>query len=511
MNGLMKALALGLMATGVASAAQAQKAQNSLRLALNYPLPALSTYDFPIDEASVFSHEIYDSLVKYDEIKQKLVPALAKSWKQIDDMTLEFELRDDIKFHNGDKIESSDIKSTIAYITDPKSKITYQSRFTWMKDVEVLSPTKFRVHSAEPTATGLNTIAYRVLIWNGKILDKLADRADYGRTSIVGTGPYKIVQLDTNKGITVERNPDYNVMPEYKKARINRVSALPIPDRQTQSAEFMVGKIDLLRNVEPDIAKALGESPNAGITYVDTADLFYLAMDSVGRSGNKALSDIRVRRAISMAVDRDAIIKHIVPGGHVAQKLDADCFKTTIACSYTVAAPKYDPAGAKKLLAEAGYPDGFDLQYMVYTPNKGIGEAIAGDLRKVGIRASIQLAEISLYRRLQGDGKLQAWSVAFSTGSNPDAGNIFSVLFGDAVMGYYNDEVITDAMKRGEAEFDADKRKAIYQRAFDRINEMHYHMPITSIPTVFVHTKDIKINPGTLSADKVYLTDIEWK
>jgi peptide/nickel transport system substrate-binding protein len=240
-------------------------------------------------------------------------------------------------------------------------------------------------------------------------------------------------------------------------------------------------------------------------------DLFYLAMDSVGRSGNKALSDIRVRRAISMAVDRDAIIKHIVPGGHVAQKLDADCFKTTIACSYTVAAPKYDPAGAKKLLAEAGYPDGFDLQYMVYTPNKGIGEAIAGDLRKVGIRASIQLAEISLYRRLQGDGKLQAWSVAFSTGSNPDAGNIFSVLFGDAVMGYYNDEVITDAMKRGEAEFDADKRKAIYQRAFDRINEMHYHMPITSIPTVFVHTKDIKINPGTLSADKVYLTDIEWK
>jgi peptide/nickel transport system substrate-binding protein len=505
-----RTLFVGIAASVISTSVFAQKSQNSLRLALNAPLPSLSTYDFPIDEASVFSHEIYDSLVKFDEHKQKLVPALAKSWKQIDDMTLEFELRDDIRFHNGDNLEPNDVRATVAYITDPKAKITYQSRFTWMKQVEILSPTRFRIHSTEPTATGLNTIAYRVLIWNGKILDKLTDRADYGRTSVVGTGPYKIVQLDTNKGIVVERNPNYNVLPEYKKATINRVSALPVPDRQTQSAEFMVGKIDLLRNVAPDVAKALAEGPNANITYVDTADLFYLAMDSVGRSGNKALTDVRVRRAISMAIDRDQIIKHIVPGGHVAKKLDADCFATTIACSYTVPAPAYDPAESKRLLAEAGYPDGFDLQYMVYTPNKPIGEAIAGELRKVGIRATIQLAEIGLYRRLQGDGKLQAWSVLFSTGSNPDAGNIFSVLFGDAVMPYYKDDVIIDAMNRGEAEFNPEKRKAIYQRAFDRINEMHYHMPISSVPTVFVHSKDVRIKQGTLSADKIYLTDFEW-
>ena len=511
MNGLMKALALGLMATGVASAAQAQKAQNSLRLALNYPLPALSTYDFPIDEASVFSHEIYDSLVKYDEIKQKLVPALAKSWKQIDDMTLEFELRDDIKFHNGDKIESSDIKSTIAYITDPKSKITYQSRFTWMKDVEVLSPTKFRVHSAEPTATGLNTIAYRVLIWNGKILDKLADRADYGRTSIVGTGPYKIVQLDTNKGITVERNPDYNVMPEYKKARINRVSALPIPDRQTQSAEFMVGKIDLLRNVEPDIAKALGESPNAGITYVDTADLFYLAMDSVGRSGNKALSDIRVRRAISMAVDRDAIIKHIVPGGHVAQKLDADCFKTTIACSYTVAAPKYDPAGAKKLLAEAGYPNGIEYTYTVTAPHRAIAEAISGSLLKANIRASVKPVPLSVYRKDQGDGKVQAWSTVFPTGGHPDASNNLNTLLLGVFDQYYGDEDLKKLLDAGLKEFDEKKRAEIYHKAYDMVNEKAYLYPLSSIPNSYVHTKEVRVLDNPLFAGETGVTDYAWK
>ena len=504
-------IAAAIAATFAATSAHAQKAQNKLRLALNAPLPALSTYDYPIDEASVFSHEIYDSLIKYDEFKQQLVPALAKSWKRIDNQTLEFELRDDIKFHNGDRFEADDVKATVDYITDPKSKVTYQARYTWIKQVEILSPTKIRIHATEPTATDLNTLAYRVLIWNGRVLTKLADRADYGRTAIIGTGPYKIAQLDTNKGIVVDRNKDYNTLPDYKKPRIERISALPVPDRQTQSAEFIVGNLDLLRNVSPDTAKALGESPNAKITYVDTADLFYMAMDSVGRSGNKALTDIRVRRAMAMAVNRDEIIKYIVPGGEVAQHIEADCFKTTIACAYTVPAPKYDPAEAKRLLAEAGYPNGFDLQYMVYSPNLPIGEAIAGELRKVGIRATIQPADINLYRRLQGDGKLQAWSVLFSTGSNPDAGNIFSVLFGDAVMPYYNDAVIIDAMKRGEAEFDPAQRKAIYQKAFDRINEMAYHLPVSSVPTVFVHNKDLKVNTDTLSADKIYLSDIEWK
>ncbi len=503
--GLLSATALTLT-----HPASAQKSADTLRLALNAPIPVLSTYDLPIDEGAVFSHEVYDFPMMYDEYNKKFVPALAKSWTRIDDKTIEFELRDDIKFHNGDPLEAADVKATVDYIIDPKSKITYQSRYNWVKEVEVLGPHKFRLHAMEPTGTDLMTIAYRFQIWDSKVLLK-GERADYSRLTPIGTGPYKVTQLDVNKGITVERYDGYNTIPTLKKAYIRKVTAAPVPDRQTQSAELMVGHIDVLRNVAPDLAQSLIANPNNKLTYMDAPDLFYMAIDSVGLSGNKALTDPRVRLAIHKAINREELIKYIVPGGEVAEHIQADCFKNTVACSYTVPAPAYDPEGAKKLLVEAGYPNGFDLNYLVFAPNKPIGEAIAGDLIKVGIRTTVQPAEIGLYRRLQGDGKLQAWSILFPTGSYPDAGNIFSVLFGGPAMQYYRDDVIADAMKRGEEEFDPAKREAIYRVAFDRINQMHYHLPISSVPTVFVHSKDVKIEKDKLSAGVTYVTDFQWQ
>ena len=500
---------LAVAAIACTTPAIAQKSKDVLRIALNTSVPTLSPYDQTLDDAGFFSHEIYETLIKYDEYNKKLVPGLAKSWKRISTTTIEFELRDDVKFNNGDSFEADDVKSTHAYITDPKSKIIYPQRYNWMKEIEVLGPHKIRVHTVQPTGTDLNTIAYRFLIWNGKVLGKLSDRADYGRQLAVGTGPYKALQIDVNKGVIVERFEGFKTS-GHKKADIKRISGMPIPDRQTQSAELIVGNLDLLRTVPADLAKGLIETHKFVRTYINTPDLLYVGLDSTGISGNPALSDLRVRKAIAMAIDRENIIKHIVPGGEVAEPLDADCFKTTIACTFSIPTPKYDPAAAKKLLADAGYPDGFELNYLVYTPSRAIAEAIAGDLYRVGIRAKIQVAELGLYRRLQADGKLQAWTSPYPTGGNPDAGNILSSLFSDVTMKYFNDEVIPKAIELGEAEFDPDARTAIYGKAFDRINEMQYHVPISSVPQVFVHSKDVKVSNNPLSAGKIYATDFKW-
>ena len=506
---LLKSALLATAAIVCAAPAFAQKSQDTLRVSINNPFVQLSSYNLPLDEAAVFYSEVYEKLLNYDEHTQKYVPSLAKSWKQIDDQTLEFELRDDIKWHNGKTFDANDVKVTLEYLIDPKSKITYAPRYTWVKSVEVLSPTKFRIHEVEPVATALAQLAYRFYIWNGDLLSKAEDKDDYGRVSPVGTGIFKVAQLDKNKGILVERYDGFNTSPN-RKAQAKRVHGIPMPDRQTQTAQLMTGGLDLARNVSPDAAKSLAENPNLKVTYIDSNNLFYVALDSQDLSGNKALSDIRVRKAIHMAINREEIIKYIVPGGDVAEHINADCFKATIACDYSVLPPKYDPAGAKKLLAEAGYPNGFDLDYLVFAPNKPIGEAIAGDLFKVGIRTNVQPADIGLYRRLQGDGKLQAWSILFPTGSFPDAGNIFGVLFTGPAMKYYNDPVIEKAMKDGEAEADADKRKAIYKVAFNRINEMAYHLPISSIPNVYVHSKDVKITKNPYSGGENYAGDYGW-
>ncbi len=196
--------ALAAALASVATPALAQKSQDTLRIAIVSPFAVLSTYDLPHEESGMIHRDVYDYLMRYDEHNKKFIPALAKSWTRINDTTLEFELRDDIKFHNGNKFDADDVKATVDYITDPKSKITYASRYNWVKQIEVLGPHKMRVHSNEPVATDLNTLAYRFQIWDGEVLNKLSDKADYGRVSPVGTGLYKVTNYD-RQGITLER------------------------------------------------------------------------------------------------------------------------------------------------------------------------------------------------------------------------------------------------------------------------------------------------------------------
>ena len=507
----VKFLTVAALVALTATPAFAQKSQDTLRIAINNPFAILSTYDLPVDEGAIFGRDVYDYLTYYDEHHQKIVPALAKSFKRIDNQTLEFDLRDDVKFHNGDSFDADDVKTTIDYAIDPKSKITFAANYTWVKEVEKLGPYKIRVHSVEPIATDMMLMAYRFQMFDSKVMNKLRDKQDYGRVSALGTGPYKVVKLDPTTGILVERNDAYNVAPDYKKAWVKRIQGVWMPDRQTQAAQMMVGGVDLLRNVEPELAKALTANPDIKITYVPEMNLMYMALDSMNLSGNKALSDPRVREAIHMGIDREELIKYVIPGGVVAEHIDADCFKLVIACKYTTKPPAYDPEKAKKLLAEAGYPNGLDVNYVIYAANKNIGEAIAGQLLKIGVRMTVQAADIALYRRLQGEGKLQAWSILFPIGSYPDAGNVFNVLFTGPAAKYYNDDTLQDLMKKGLQEFDPVKRADIYAQAFDRVNNMHYHLSISSVPTVYVHSKDVQIKDGLLAAGQSYVTDYAWK
>jgi peptide/nickel transport system substrate-binding protein len=437
---------------------------------------------------------------------------LAKSWKRVNETTLEFELRDDIKFHNGNKFDADDVIYTVNYVRDEKVSLTFKSRYTWVKDIEKLGPYKVRITSTEPNAIDLGLLAYRFYIWDAETWDKIEDKADYGRLAPVGTGQYKVTLLDKNKGVTVERDPNYNGNKEYFAAPIAKIHGTPIPDPQTRVAQLLTGGVDMIRNATPDHARELGSHPNLAVTNVPTAAQFYVALDSTGISGSKPTQDPRVRRAMFMAIDRDAIIKHLVPGGPegVAEKLQALCFKDTIGCKFSKTPPAFDPVAAKKLLAEAGYPNGFDLEYVVFAPNKPLGEAIAGDLLKIGVRASVQPDAISVYRRKQGEGKLQMWSILFPTGSHPDADNILGVYFAGPAYRYYNDDTIAKWMEEGTREFDLKKREDIYQKIFDRVNEQSYILPVTSVPTVYVHTKQVRIEPSKLFAGERSVYDYVW-
>ena len=203
------------------------------------------------------------------------------------------------------------------------------------------------------------------------------------------------------------------------------------------------------------------------------------------------MMDPRVRQAFIKAIDRPTLAKTVIPGGEVAETMNGICFPSNVGCSLGSSPYAYDPAGAKRLLAEAGLPDGFDMELTTYTPIREIGEAVAGQLRAVGIRASIQPVPLNVWARVRAEGKMTAAIGIYPTSGQPDVGNMMDFFFtGD--RDYWRDPAIIEIKDKGAVELDEQKRRAIYKPALDRVNEQAYILPLPELPIVWVHTKDVQ-------------------
>ncbi|HXQ51734.1 MAG TPA: ABC transporter substrate-binding protein [Stellaceae bacterium] len=504
---LLTALVAALVA--LAAPACAGKADDTLSIAVTDWFSTLDPYQFPLDEAAVFYGAVYETLVVYDARKQVFVPRLATSWQRIDDRTIEFVLRADVKFHNGDTLDADDVVETIKYIVDPAFPMRHKDLYDWVETVEKRGPLTVRITAKHAMPVDLQTIAFQFQILDAKVLTKLDNKADYGRVSRVGTGPYKVVSFDQRK-MVLERFDDYWGGPAGPDGpRIKRIVALPIPDRQTQIAQFLTGALDVIRNASADTARELGKMPDTRVTGMHNGQLMYITLDALGRSDNKAMTDQRVRQAFMMAIDRKELARSVIPGGDIATILDGICVEGVVGCAASTHPPDYDPEGAKKLLAASGYPDGFDLELDVHEPIKEIAEAIAGQLRKVGIRASTRPLPSSLYVRLRGEGKFTAFVGYRPTAARPDMDDLCDFFF-NGNRDYWNDPVLKEVQRAGALEFDEEKRVDIYRRGIDQVNRMNYILPLTDLPIVFVHGKDVRIVEDPLNPIANDIRDFYW-
>jgi peptide/nickel transport system substrate-binding protein len=501
--------AAAALAVFSAGAAVAQKSEDTVRIAVNDSFATLDGFHFPLDEAAAFDRSVYLALMNFDAKKKQWVPILAKSFKRIDNQTLEFDLRDDVSFHNGNKFDAKDVKGTLEYLADPAVKIRFKSRYDWVKNVEILGPYKVRIHASRPVVMDYGFLSFRMRMRDIETMNALDDKADYGKTA-VGTGPYRVVSIDRNAGMVLDRVENHFEGGHYYPAPAKRVKASFIPDRQTQVAQLLTGNIDLMRNITSDDAKNLAANPNLAVTPTGSEMLLYTTFDAAGRSKNKAMTDVRVRKAFIMAIDRDQLLKHLIPGGNIAVKTNAICFATAIACDATSDVYPYNPAEAKRLLAEAGYPNGFDLELDVHEPVRYIAEALAGEVRKIGIRASVVAMPISVYVKRRGDGEFTAFTGFNPAGTHPDAAQILDFFFG-ADRDYWNDPMIDKNIELGEAEFDEDKRTKLYTPILDKVNKEAYIFPISELPIVWAHNKDIVLKLNPLSNSLPMLGDYGWK
>jgi peptide/nickel transport system substrate-binding protein len=497
------------VALAVATPAAAQKAKDTLRFPLPEAEAGLDPYLLPGSFNNVWEPSVWDNLLGFDSTKVAFVPLLAKSWSQPDDLTYEFELRNDVTFHDGQPLDADDVVYTLNYITDPKVNLRYKSNWTWLKSAEKLGSHKVRLKANYPAPDGMMWMAFNTSIFPEHIHAPLANKADFGAKPI-GTGPLKIAKIDKNTGIVAERNTAFKTMPSKFAAPIGRIVAEPVPDSGTLVAKLLRGEVDLAREVPADQAIALRDSGQFEFTLSPPAlGYSFMGFPSKGAENVKALGDVRVRQAIIRAINRDALVE--VQYGELAKGLkphEALCSKEQLGCGYTKPVPAYDPAAAKKLLAEAGYADGFDVVISTFPSNINEVTAVTGMLRAVGIRATVRQHPIAQRVQLLNQGKVDIGYYGWSGGGMFEAS---SQIVRHFLSKEYDDPTLVKmAEATGSMMNDAERRKEV-AKLMDYAHDQAYAFPMVSNRVIFTHTKEVKLLVSELRNGQVQPHEFGWK
>ena len=490
----------------------AQKSKDTVRFGLYQPIKILDRIYNPHPETNLTAPAVFDNLLFYDAEKRIYKPQLATSWKRIDDKTMQFNLRKGVKFHDGSDFDADDVVYMVKFVTDPKTKFRFKgSRFGWIADIEKIDKYTVRFKSKGPYAPILSRLATGLAIYPSSVHGALKVKSDFGRNP-VGTGPYKVTKVDPNKGIYFERNENY-----YNGGKpagiVKKLIARPIPDKQTQIAQLMAGGLDIMYNVPKDQAENLVENPNLNISVTPTVSFVYVLFDAANRSGFGHFKNKKVRQAVLHAIDRNALVKALVPSQLHGKPLQrAICHDWHVGCVSSVPPAKHDLVKAKKLLAEAGVPNGFDVEITTWGPSRQIAIAVSGQLRKVGIKAKVDSLKIGGFVKKRARGKVQMFvSLWDNGGAAPDVDVTAGFFFMKGSRNYMGDNELTAAHAAGQMTFDLNKRKALYQAAFDRVNEQAYMMPLVPLPVVLAHTKNIVIHGGHKNPEGFELNRVSWK
>lgn len=504
------AAVVGFTALCVVQPALAQKAKDTLR----YPLAeAAAELDPYLVAGGVFSSEwspaIFDNLVMFDPNKVAFVPMLAKNWSQPTSTTYEFELYDDLKWQDGQILDANDVVYTLNYLIDPSVNLRYKANWNWVASVEKLGPLKVRVTSKLPQPEGLLTLATSTPIFPKHLHEPLADKGDFGKRPI-GSGPLRIVKIDKNTGIVAERNINFSPKPQKFAAPIGRITAEPVLDQGTLIAKLLRGDTDLARDLPGDQAVALRDSGRFEFTLSPPAlGYSFIGFPTKGSENVKALGDIRVRQAIIKAINRPVVVE--AEYGEISKSIGAVeglCSKEQLGCGYTKMVPAYDLVGAKKLLAEAGYQDGFDVTLSTFPNNITEATAVVGMLRAVGIRANVRTHPVAQRVQLLSQGKVDISYYGWSGGS------MFGVT-GQLVRHFlskeYDDpELVKMAETSSTLMDDGERRKAV-ARLMDYAHDNAYLFPMLPTRVIFTHSKEIKLIATGLRAGQVHPHEFGWK
>lgn len=350
---------------------------------------------------------IFEPLIMRDA-NQRLVPGLASSWKALGDLTWEFKLRENVHFHDGSPFTAEDVAFTLKRVPNvPNSPSSFATFTKSIIEVKIVDPHTIIFKTATPQVLLPSDLASVYIV--SKLHGEHATTEDYNSgKAAIGTGPYKFVEYIPNQRVVMKANYGY----WGGEQPWDKLTFKILSNPAARVAALLSGDVQMIETVPTsDIARlssdkrfSVASKVSNRVIYVHLNQASEKSAPFVTDKSGKPLDrnpfrDPRVRKALSIGINRDAIVQHVMEGKAVpAGQLLPDFFPGT---SKRLKAPKYDPQGAKKLLAEAGYPNGFALT--IFGPNNRyindakIAQAIAQFYSRIGIDAKVDTMPSSVY------------------------------------------------------------------------------------------------------------------
>ncbi|KAB7705029.1 glutathione ABC transporter substrate-binding protein [Bacillus aerolatus] len=439
-----------------------------------------------INAASVTHRKIYEGLVGRDK-NAEIQPLLAESWKQLNDTTWEFKLREDVTFHDGTPFNANAVKATFNRLLDPKVASPRAVVFEMVKEVKIVDDYTVQFILTKPFSPLLSILAgHEGGIINPKAIEK------YGKKMIQepnGTGPFVFESWTPGQEINLSKNDNYwGTAP-----KVDKVVFKVVPEETTRIAMLETGEAHIAEPLSIALMDTVETSATVDVYRSEGFGTEYIGFNVQ----KKPFNDVRVRKAISHAVEMESIIEGVF--NNVGKKSNSLMGPKVLGYHEGLKAYDYNLNAAKKLLAEAGYPNGFETT-LITMDNKeraNLAEVLQSQLKGIGINVKVQVMELGTFaeqlnkgdsemfiyswRNATGDADYNQYNL-FHTNSHGPTGNTF----------FYSNKEVDRLIEAARSEKDEAKRIELYAKAQEIEMEDAVYIPVRVIENMAAVAKGVE-------------------
>ena len=436
--------------------------------------------------SSVVQANIFETLVNRDD-ENNIIPGLAEEWDAIDETTYEFNLRKDVKFHDGEPFTADAVKANLDRIRDPEVASPRYFLFEMITEVEVVDEHTVRIITEYPFAPLLAHLSHN----GGGMVSPKSIEADYaamsGETKAgsvisqdpIGTGYFEFDSWSPGAEIKLVKNDDY----WGDKVLVDSVTFKVIPESGTRNADLERGFVHIADPVQPVEVAGINSGNYAEVNQKASSSLSYVGFNTE----KKPFDDPKVRQAISMMVNKDEIIEGVYDGFGIPAK--GPLAPGIFGFNDDAHPIEYNVEEAKKLMAEAGLADGFKTTIWTNDNPQRMDTAIVlqDSLKELNIEVEIEVMEFGAYLEKTADGEHDMFILGWSNPTG-DADYGMYALFHSSQKGnpgnrsFYENKEVDKLLEEGRRETNPDERLKLY-------NQVQEHL-IEDAPMVYIHHQE---------------------